>query len=486
MSEAEEWRGPPVKIRLETNNELMANTMSKSGFDFNTAMYELIDNSVAAKAKEVEVVFWIDPIGQKLIHQIHVSDDGVGFPLDTLATTLAMGAMTGEGINEHGVGLKQAVGYYGGNSIRDGLIGIETYDGEDCYEITGYEDNEVTRRDMKPWGKTGSIVKIDCSAQKTHLSKRLKPLLEMLGVRCGHFIKNDGLVIEVSLVDINTSDVIEGGDHKVVAIFPPYYNPQTETNTHLWRDSVQNITGTVQATLTIGISPEGESGVWQKGIYAGGIDIVQDGRVVIHRAYEPLEGWRKPHPQMNRITGDLVIHTGRLATTPKKDGFQETADYIELKESIAESLRSSNISKLMGLEKEAERYEEKDMRKGLKSFLKTATDPKGNAMWHDVNDEDATDTGLSIDVSALVDGEKWVFEIKKEIFGAPAMNQLIGYMIASGSVKGVVFSPHVLDNAKKQLEYWREALVEDIDIEFWDSEHTQFKTVMNAYVEVKE
>ena len=477
----------PTTIELESNNELMANTMSKSGFDFNTAMFELIDNSIAAGARNIDIQFWIEPTGQKPIHQIHISDDGSGFPLDSLSRKLAMGAETGVGINEHGVGLKNAIGYYGGNDIRAGLLGIVTYDGEDCYEITGYEGNMLTLREISPaWPNTGSCVKINCLELEAALSNRWKKLVDMLGVRYGDYIES-GITITVSLVDIETLDEIEDGEHEVEPIFPPYYNPLTRTETHLWEDEVQNYTGSVRATLTIGLSPEGEEGIWERGIYKGGIDVVQDGRVVVHRSYQPLESWRRPHPMMNGVVGRLVIHTGYLPTTPKKDGFRETQEYIELRESIASSVRGSIIPRVLDLDdEEAERYEEADMRRGLKLYLESLTTPSGEAVWDEVNDEDATDTGLSMDVTAVTGGEKWVFEIKKETFGAQDMNQLIGYMIATHSIKGVVFSPNVLDNATRQLEYWREALSCDIDIQYWDSRHNNHRTVMRTYVGVEQ
>ena len=472
----------PPTIKLKSNNELMANTMSKSGFDFNTAMFELIDNSIAANAREIDIQFWIEPVGHKPIHQIHITDDGDGFPLNLLKVKLAVGAETGVGLNEHGVGLKAAIGYYGGNDIRKGLLGIESLNGEHCYRIIGYENNELALDEIFPaWSSTGSCVKVDCSGLGATLSRRLRSLLDMLGVRYGNYIES-GISIVVSLVDIDTLDEIEDGEHEVVAIFPPYYNPLTRTETHLWEDEVQNYTGSVQATLTVGLSPEGQSGIWRRGIYEGGIDIVQDDRVVVHRSYEPLRAWRKPHPMMNGVVGRLVIHTGHLPTTPKKGGFQESQEYIELKESIADSMRNSGIARVLDLDDEEEHYDEADIRRGLKMFLESQTTPSGGSVWEEVIDEDAIDTGLSMDVTAIAGDEKWVFEIKKETFGAQDMNQLVGYMVASGSTKGVVFSPSVLDNAKRQLEYWHEALSSDMDIQYWDSGHDNFRIVMRTYV----
>ena len=94
-------------------------SLRKSGFDFSTAIGELIDNSVQAKAKRIDIISKI--VEKKLegkrkpisvITQVFVADDGVGMDAETLNGCPQLGFSTRyndrEGLGRFGVGATYA------------------------------------------------------------------------------------------------------------------------------------------------------------------------------------------------------------------------------------------------------------------------------------------------------------------------------------------------------------------------------------------
>lgn len=70
---------PPAKAHI--------NALSKIGYDFNTAVSDIIDNSIAAKSKNIEVEFFLDHEEPCLL----IMDDGFGMNEDDLISNMSIG-----------------------------------------------------------------------------------------------------------------------------------------------------------------------------------------------------------------------------------------------------------------------------------------------------------------------------------------------------------------------------------------------------------
>lgn len=70
---------PPAKAHI--------NALSKIGYDFNTAVSDIIDNSIAAKSKNIEVEFFLDHEEPFLL----IMDDGFGMDEDALISNMSIG-----------------------------------------------------------------------------------------------------------------------------------------------------------------------------------------------------------------------------------------------------------------------------------------------------------------------------------------------------------------------------------------------------------
>jgi hypothetical protein len=89
----------------------MIESMRDIGYSFNTAIADLIDNSIAAKAMRIDIFCTMDPAGKP---EVALIDDGGGMDLETLKGAMAPGSRDPRGIvakgdlGRFGLGLKTA------------------------------------------------------------------------------------------------------------------------------------------------------------------------------------------------------------------------------------------------------------------------------------------------------------------------------------------------------------------------------------------
>lgn len=79
-----------------------------TGYDFNTAVADIIDNSIAANAKNVNILLDMDPAGEIFVY---VADDGCGMDLDGLKNAMKYGSAeraNKASLGKFGLGLKTA------------------------------------------------------------------------------------------------------------------------------------------------------------------------------------------------------------------------------------------------------------------------------------------------------------------------------------------------------------------------------------------
>jgi hypothetical protein len=93
---------PPPKAHIEA--------LSKIGYDFNTAIADIIDNSISAKSKNIQIGFYkIDDVAT-----CYIADDGVGMTESELITNMSIGCKdptdkrTKGDLGRFGAGLKTA------------------------------------------------------------------------------------------------------------------------------------------------------------------------------------------------------------------------------------------------------------------------------------------------------------------------------------------------------------------------------------------
>lgn len=79
-----------------------------TGYNFNTAIADIIDNSIAAGAKNVNILLQMDPIGEVFVY---IADDGCGMNFDELKNAMKYGSAERSNkasLGKFGLGLKTA------------------------------------------------------------------------------------------------------------------------------------------------------------------------------------------------------------------------------------------------------------------------------------------------------------------------------------------------------------------------------------------
>ena len=95
-------------FRLPPDPERIVNGLRDTGYNFNTAIADIVDNSVAAKASVVNIYAQIDP--DMRVH-VFIADNGIGMNLDELLNAMKYGSKAREEVNslgKFGLGLKTA------------------------------------------------------------------------------------------------------------------------------------------------------------------------------------------------------------------------------------------------------------------------------------------------------------------------------------------------------------------------------------------
>lgn len=97
------------KVNLPPNPSKLMEGLRDTGYDFNTALADIVDNSVDAGATKIDVYIKMDGDGEKLVM---VSDNGCGMDKETLMDGMTYGSTRGDDdpkrLGKFGLGLKTA------------------------------------------------------------------------------------------------------------------------------------------------------------------------------------------------------------------------------------------------------------------------------------------------------------------------------------------------------------------------------------------
>jgi len=165
----ETHRLPPIPSRLIEG-------LRDTGYDFNTALADIIDNSVDAGASRVDIGIDMDTDGDVLIS---VADDGCGMDRDTLLNAMTYGAQAGKKdasrLGKFGLGLKTASTAFSRRlsvvtrGKKDAPAIKATWDLDHVSKVNEWElivddpsNSELTQLDKTAHGNPGTLVLWEC------------------------------------------------------------------------------------------------------------------------------------------------------------------------------------------------------------------------------------------------------------------------------------------------------------------------------------
>lgn len=447
------------QYELEYSYEGAVSLAADANYDFETALYELVDNSFGAGANNVTVKIYTN--SNDLVTYLEVEDDGSGMKASDIPIAFAPGGKKGTGMNEHGAGMKAAIQHLGSLNAFHSYLGK---DGDWFIEELNPDANDgkiVVEENLDPTDKVGASIVITCDHSKAKYTKKYKSsAATSLKCKLGH---KYAMILDKP----NKSLTLEYRKEDPAMTDPAYLKR---------RHSIDAWHSSNTAHLLIGHEITGKNNDFKVSldIYklvekknsnnydpikattgSAGLDVVKDDRVVVARSKSPLakvksDNGKTPfnfnHPSQNRLYGRITIHHG-IATTPKKDNIQENTNaFQELQELVAEVWEKENIKSHFA-KPEEEEIQEKVIEENLMVMLEE--DSRG---YEDIQHQVSTHFGTKLDVRATLDAETIIFEVKRDQGYPRDVNQLLGYLISLDEKKGVLVCHGITDNAVNFME----------------------------------
>lgn len=420
---------------------------------------ELIDNAVAARLNDQNLEIYIevglsdkDPTRSYFI----IRDNASGIPFAELPEAISpAGSTSGSDhpLNEHGLGMKQAVSAAGelahlktkptdedsATVIHQFTYGDIDYETEDVdwehgTEIKITNLNEILRNSAQVY---------DCRI-KTYLGARYRRLL-------GH--PRDNLNITLKWKDI------DGGQTRKITpddVRPVYFHPNTRVNdpvVHKKEFSGSEGDGW-KVELTFGYAPDGQSQYdslglsrpkkyepYYKALSNQGLDLIQNNRVIQFAQLEEIGLVNSTHPQYNRIRGEIDLLEG-FSTAITKNRIVGGAEFEAMRKEIRRFLKENAY-----LEEESvpNQIPEACLRDRLAGLL-----PNAPHNYTDIETEYAVG-GLTGFIDILADDEAW--EIKVNQASGLDVYQLFAYMDMGEFDKGHLISDGVTTGASEAIKH---------------------------------
>ena len=448
------------KIGIEMSYSGAVKLAADSNYDYNTAMYELIDNSFASKAKNVEVTIYTDI--SNCVRAITITDDGVGLAIGDIGSALAPGAKKGDGINEHGVGMKAAIEHFGTLDEMWSSTGSEEWY---LHELDpDNNDLSVEIEEVPASDATGMVIQIHCGGEGkanyelNHAKQKPSTDAKKWGRRYADILASHKK-LKMVIKDSETSKVTK----KEIDVVPWYADYESEP---LHEHVLVGANHDWEATLSVYRlkTDYGQYDPVKATNGSGGIDIVMHGRCVVERSRAPLakllnhkgEPVDFSHPSYNRMYGKLVVKHG-IKTTPKKDNIQENdPSFVELTEMLAGVWEDKEISANFKSEGVID-VSEAQIESNLMAFLEEQD-------YEEVEHQQEIKYGFRTDVQAVKDSDREVWEVKKDKAMVSDLVQLVNYMTITGIRKGYL----VADGFHGDVKLLHSTHYSQYNIDFWD------------------
>lgn len=448
-------------IQVEPSNKLFSE-LGNNTYDYKDLLSELIDNSLAAKAKKdkllnVRIMIAVSQTDSSR-NWLTVSDDAIGIPSDLLGSAISpAGIQTIDSLNEHGLGMKQAVAGLG----RLKYLATKTEGEEHARVIQEFQFGKIYPKLLDvPWDRGTEIAIIDLKPiVRTHPVSYSRDLIPYLGARYRRFLtpSKPRAKIVVQLVDVDELD--ESGVNIVLnawtveEVKPIYFHP----NRHLNKPVVNHrkFAGVGwEAELVFGYSPEGPE--WKElqldeptkfhpyavTMSRQGLDIILNDRVIMFHQLPELGIVGTRHNQYNSIRGEIILKSG-FTTAITKNSIVATEHWNQCMSEVRKFLEENQLVKSKTY---PDALPEAALRDRLAEWLRT----NDLARRSDVKTE-YTVEGLGGKIDVLADGEVW--ELKREDANGLDVYQLFAYLDMTDFKKGYLLAKNFKTSAKAACDH---------------------------------
>lgn len=441
--------------------------LGRNTYDYKDLLSELIDNTIAARNDElvsVKIDIFLAPNWKPV--EFVISDNAKGISEEDFGTAVSPAARQSKNsLNEHGMGMKQAVAAIG----KLNYLATKTKTEEKARLIKEFKFGSIKtyRVDFNYISGTEiSITNIN-SIVTSHKATYTRTIIPYLGARYRRFLKPDDKKLHLSITlreADNRSKVLESWD--VNEVKPVYFHPSTRTNKPVI--SKFPINGdNWKAELTFGYAPNSkddheELGVEEYGKFhpykvalsTQGFDIFFHDRIILFHQLSEIGIVSGRHNDYNNIRGEINLKSG-FATAITKNTIIQDENFLQCISKIKEILNGKEpgpggrVKDYLTQKTYPDEIPEKLLRDRLIKHLKAnPLNPKSNVKKEYVIE------GIEGFIDILADGEAW--EIKTNQASAYDVYQLFMYMDVGDIKKGFLVAQSFTTGAEVARDFIKE------------------------------
>ena len=441
--------------------------LGNNTYDYKDLLSELIDNCVAARVPNellhVTIDLLVDSAG--VAREFIITDHASGISQERLGLAVTpAGIRSSNSLNEHGLGMKQAVAALG----KLKYLATKTRGEQSGRLIKEFRFGEIETFGVIFPQESGTIIAITelraiVNANPTNVTRTIRPYL---GARYRRFLKPDNpqLELRISIRSYENPDRVQY-EWRIEQVKPIYFHPSTRENRPVIQSYGLSGNGWT-AELTFGYAPQNEAEYEELGldkptkfepysvsIAHQGLDVILHDRVILFHQLSELGIVTQRHSDYNEIRGEINLLNG-FSTAITKNSIIQDQPFNECIEKIKFILRGDQPGP--GNRKEnyitkksyPEEIPEVLLRDRLIEWLQN--NPLNKRV--NIHKEYAVE-GIEGFVDILADGEAW--EVKVDQASAFDVYQLFMYMDIQNLQKGFLvaknFTPGA-EIAKKHIE----------------------------------
>jgi len=438
--------------------------LGNNTYDFKDLLSELIDNSIAARRAErllrIQIEIYVDQESNKPDTMIF-RDNASGIARDRISLAITpAGIQTANSLNEHGLGMKQAIAGMG--ELK--YLATKTTDEEKARVILAFAFGQLDVYSAD----------LDCDSGTEICITKVKPIVNVnpasitmslipyLGARYRRWLKPDNRLIQLELFLKNkdSNNVLYSWD--VEEIKPAYFHPSERKNKPVILNKKFNGKGW-KARLTFGYAPTHdeyeELGIdppvqyhpYYVSMSKQGLDIILYDRVILFHQFPELGFVNTRHADYNLIRGEIELIEG-FKTAITKNSIIQDEKFRDCIDDMKEFLFGSgedDTKNYIRIKKYPEWIPEALLRDRLATWLKNNPLNKKEAVHTEYTVE-----GLAGNMDILADGEAW--ELKREQASGLDAYQLFAYMDMGDIDKGFLVAASFATGAQVAARFIEE------------------------------
>lgn len=438
--------------------------LGNNTYSFVDVISELIDNSLAARidGEKLHIVITIGLADQIDKTYLEIRDDASGISLSDLGDAISPAGMQHhDSLNEHGLGMKQAVASLG----KLQYLVTKTINDKEGHLIEKFAFGKHVPKLVPLAWKHGTEIRVGrlrpiVPRNQNHFTR---DVVDLLGARYRRFLRPDDAMVSITLKLVDADDGSAITEYKIRAVRPTYFHPNTRDNKPVVEKYRLSGKGW-QAELTFGYAPSDKEyrdlGIevptkfapYHVSLKNQGLDIILHDRIIQFHMLSEIGLVPARHNSLNSIRGELDLRKG-FSTAITKNAMLQDAHF---KECIDEVQRFLENGKYLERITYPDELPEELLRDRIVKWMKSnKLAPK-----RDVKTEYAIQAlGGSVDIMA--DGEPW--EIKRGDPNGVDVYQLFAYMDMGNFNKGYLVAKsfstgaqsaadHIKKNHKRQID----------------------------------